>query len=52
MKDENNGTIMSEFVSLKPKMYDLRVDSKKDLKKLKGIKSNVVAKSIKFDNYT
>jgi len=29
-------------------MYALRVDGKKDTKKVKGIKSNVVAKSITF----
>jgi len=30
-------------------MYALRVDSKKDTKKVKGVKSNVVAKTITFD---
>ena len=52
MKDENNGAIMTEFVGLRAKMYALRVDGKKDTKKVKGIKSNVVAKSITFDDYT
>jgi len=52
MKDENNGTIMTEFVGLKAKMYALRVDGKKDTKKVEGVKSNVVAKSITFDDYT
>jgi len=42
MKDENNA-IMTEFVGLRAKMYALRVDGKKDAKK---IKSNVVARSI------
>ena len=51
MKDENNGAIMTEFVGLRAKMYALRVDGQKDTKKVKGIKSNVVAKSIAFDNY-
>jgi len=45
MKDENNGTIMTEFVGLRAKMYVLRVDSKKDTKKVKGVKGNIVAKS-------
>ncbi|XP_077260494.1 uncharacterized protein LOC143896465 [Temnothorax americanus] len=52
MKDENNGAIMTEFVGLRAKMYALRVDGKKDCKKAKGIKSNVVARSITFDDYT
>jgi len=52
MKDENNGAIMTEFVGLRAKMYALRVDGKKDTKKVKGIKSNVVVNSITFDDYT
>jgi len=40
---KNNGSIMTEFVGLRAKMYALRVDGKKDTKKAKGIKSNVVA---------
>ena len=51
MKDENNGAIMTEFIGLRAKMYALRVDGKKDMKKVKGVKSNVVAKSITFDDY-
>jgi len=52
MKDENNGAIMTEFVGLRAKMYALRVDGKKDTKKVKGVKSNVVARTITFDDYT
>lgn len=52
MKDENNGAIMTEFVGLRAKMYALRVNGKKDTKKVKGIKSNVVARTITFDDYT
>jgi len=33
-------------------MYALRVDNKKDTKKIKGIESNVVARTITFDDYT
>jgi len=33
-------------------MYALRLDGKKDTKKAKGVKSNVVAKSITFNDYT
>jgi len=52
MKDENNGAIMTEFVGLRAKMYALRVDGKKDTKKVKGVKNNVVARTITFDDYT
>jgi len=52
MKDENNSVIMTEFIGLRAKMYALRVDGKKDTKKIKGIKSNVVARTITFDDYT
>jgi len=52
MKNENNGAIMTEFVGLRAKMYVLRVDGKKDTKKVKEVKSNVVAKSVTFDDYT
>jgi len=52
MKDENNGAIMTEFVGLRAKMYALRVDGKKVTKKVKGVKSNVVARTITFDDYT
>jgi len=57
MKDENNGAIMTEFVGFRAKMYALRVNGKKDKKskllkkKVKGVKSNVIAKSITFDDY-
>jgi len=42
-KDENNGVIMTKFIGLRAKMYALRVDGKKDTKKIKGVKSNVIA---------
>ncbi|KYN14189.1 hypothetical protein ALC57_13608 [Trachymyrmex cornetzi] len=52
VKDENNGMIMTEFVGLRAKMYAVRVDGKKDTKKAKDVKSNVVARTITFDDYT
>ncbi|KYN43236.1 hypothetical protein ALC56_02298, partial [Trachymyrmex septentrionalis] len=52
MKDENNDAILTEFIRLRAKMYALRVDSKKDIRKAKGIKSNIVARTITFDDYT
>ncbi|XP_025159353.1 uncharacterized protein LOC112589602 [Harpegnathos saltator] len=51
MKDENDGAIMTEFVGLRAKMYALKVDSKNDTKKAKGVKTNVVARTITFDDY-
>ncbi|KAL6416776.1 hypothetical protein ACFW04_014853 [Cataglyphis niger] len=51
MKDENNGAIMTEFVGLRAKMYALRVDGKNETKKIKGVKSAVVARTITFDDY-
>jgi len=52
MKDENNDAIMTEFVGLRAKMYALRIDGKKDTKKVKGVIKNIVVKSITFDDYT
>ncbi|XP_043269138.1 uncharacterized protein [Venturia canescens] len=52
MKDENNGAIMTEFVGLRSKMYATRVLGKNDVKKAKGVSSNVVARTITFDDYT
>ncbi|XP_045466137.1 uncharacterized protein LOC123674983 isoform X1 [Harmonia axyridis] len=49
MKDENNGLIMTDFVGLHSKMYSYCVDSK-ELKKIKGIKKNVV-KSLSFNDF-
>jgi len=43
--------IMTEFVGLRAKIYALHVNDKKDTKKTKDIKNNIVAKSITFDDY-
>ena len=50
MKDENNGAILTEF-GLRAKMYALRVDGKKNTKRAKDVKSNIVARIITFDDY-
>ncbi|XP_025075788.1 uncharacterized protein LOC112553079 [Pogonomyrmex barbatus] len=52
MKDENNGAIMTEFVGFRAKMYAVRVDGRKDIKKVKGVQNNVVTRTITFDDYT
>ncbi|XP_071575610.1 uncharacterized protein [Temnothorax nylanderi] len=51
MKDENNGAIMTEFVGLRAKMYTYRVLGRDDTKRIKGVKRNVVAKKITFEDY-
>jgi len=51
MKNENKSAIMTKFVGLRAKMYVLRFDDKKDAKKAQGIKSNVIARSIMFNDY-
>ena len=49
MKDELGGGIMSEFVTLRPKMYAYKVESSES-KKCKGIKKCVVKKTISFED--
>ena len=50
MKDELGGGIMSEFVTLRPKMYAYKVGSSES-KKCKGNKKCVVKKTISFEDY-
>ena len=50
-KDEVAGRQITHFVGLRPKLYSYKVEDEKDLKKCKGIKKNVVKKSIDFDDY-
>jgi len=60
LKDENNGAIMTKFVGFRAKTYALRVNDANDInctsmaRKIlkKSKKSNVVTKSITFDDYT
>lgn len=40
---------MTEYIGRRTKMYVLRVDRKKDTKKVKGVKSHVVTRTITFD---
>ena len=55
MKDELDGKIMKEFISLRPKMYSYRVgengSAQDEPKKCKGIKKCVVRKTISFEDY-
>ena len=50
MKDESGGDIMSEFITLRPKMYVDKVGSSES-KKCKGIKKCIIKKTISFDDY-
>ena len=50
MKDELGGEIMTEFVTLRPKMYAYRKRSAES-KKCKGIRKCVVRKTISFKDY-
>ena len=50
MKDELGGEIMTEFVTLRPKMYAYKMGSAES-KKCKGIKKCIVRKMISFEDY-
>ena len=51
MKDKLGGAIMTEFVTLRPKLYSYRkLDGAED-KKCKGIKKCFVKKALTFDDY-
>ena len=50
-KDEVAGKQITHFVGLRPKLYSYKVEDEVELKKCKGIKKNVVKKSLDFDDY-
>ena len=50
MKDELGGEIITEFVTLRPKMYAYKT-GESESKKYKGIKKCVVRKTISFEGY-
>ena len=50
MKDELGGEIMTEFITLRPKMYAYKTGSTES-KKCKGIKKCIAKKTISFKNY-
>ncbi|WP_205732697.1 hypothetical protein, partial [Acinetobacter baumannii] len=51
MKDELGGKIMTEFVTLRAKMYAYRKMNSEEDKKCKGIKKCVVAETLTFEDY-
>ena len=50
MKDELGGTIMTEFVALRPNLHSYRKLNGAEDKKCKGIKKCVVKKTLAFDD--
>ena len=50
MKDELGGEIMTEFITLRPKMYAYKT-GESESKKCKGIKKCVIRKTISFEDY-
>ena len=50
-KDELNGKIREEFIGLRSKLYAYRMCDRKETKKAKGTKKNVVQKEICFDDF-
>ena len=50
MKDELGGGIMTEFVTLRLKMYAYKT-GESESKKCKGIKKCIIKKSISFEDY-
>ena len=51
MKDELEGKIITEFVTLRPKTYSYLTDDGKEDKKAKGTKKCVIKRMIKFNDY-
>ena len=51
MKDELGGSIITDFVVLRPKTYSYLTDDFKEDKKAKGKKKCVIKRMIKFDDY-
>ena len=51
MKDEAAGKIIKEFVGLRSKLYSFVMDDGRETKKCKGIKKQVVERSIRHEHY-
>ena len=50
-KDEAAGKQITHFVGLRPKLYTFKVEEKGETRKAKGVKKNVIKKSLSFDDY-
>ena len=50
--DEVAGQQITHFVGLRPKLYSFKIENnREDVRKCKGIKKNVVKKSLSFQQY-
>ena len=50
-KDEAAGKQITHFVFLRPKLYTFKVEEKGETRKAKGVKKNVIKKSLSFEDY-
>ena len=50
-KDEVGGKQITHFVGLRPKLYTFKVEDKGETRKAKGVKKNVIKKSLTFEVY-
>ena len=50
-KDEAAGKQIMHFVGLRPKLYSYKIKGKDDVKKCRGIRKNVIEKTITFEDY-
>ena len=50
-KDKAAGKQITHFVGLRPKLYIFRVEEKGETRKAKGVKKNVIKKSLSFEDY-
>lgn len=58
-KDEANGSIITEYIGLRPKLYAWKsataisnlTDTNNEVRKAKGVKKNVIKNKISFDDY-
>ena len=50
-KDEVAGKQITHFVGLRPKIYSFKIEEDREGKKCKGVKKNVVKKTMDFEDY-
>ena len=50
-KDEAAGKQIPHFIGLRPKLYTFKVEEEGETRKAKGVKKNVIKKSLSFEDY-